>query len=366
MRLPILRLPALPPNSKPSSAVALLFIIIFLVFIVILFTGAGLAINDIRWVIIITGCASSLALLVCAVWNLYRQRALDYKSSLGNTFILVLSTIPLYTGLYAKLWYPLLNTDIVVSSTDSVNNIRWPSIAVFQRSDWSSQGDLIGNMSKCYLGWYNDTAPQCKTLDPKTFGNNTECTCHELWYNNDEVIDEFEWMGTTYRYMVFNSPPWFLCNTPTYLLSLQTFFNSLLDSSTTNPTLSIAAYDPTLGMQKAFETGYTRMSLINANGIVAVNLGLLYRHNGDGTAAYDYNLSLSSSPNQGIVCDTTSNSTYQYPCHTSLFIQVPSFDRTTLTTQKAMGWTDVIASAGSFFSITQFIAWFLSGQAFLP
>lgn len=44
-------------------------------------------------------------------------------------------------------------------------------------------------------------------------------------YNNDEVIEDFLWMNTTYRYVAFDSPSWLLCNTPTYMLLLQTFFN---------------------------------------------------------------------------------------------------------------------------------------------
>lgn len=100
----------------------------------------------------------------------------------------------------------------------------------------------------------------------------------------------------------------------------------------------IAIYDPTLGMQTAFELGYTRMNLLNANGIVAVNIGLILRDMGNGISAYDYSLSLASSPATDLVCDTSSSTTYKWPCHLSLFVQVPNFDRTTITTQKALSW----------------------------
>jgi hypothetical protein len=111
-----------------------------------------------------------------------------------------------------------------------------------------------------------------------------------------------------------------------------------VDSSTVNPSLFIAVYDPTLGLREAFETGYTRMSLINANGIVAVNIGLQVRQGLDGNSAYDYILGLSSSPTRDLVCDTSSATTYQYPCYVSLFVQIPNFDRTIITTTKAMEW----------------------------
>jgi hypothetical protein len=157
-----------------------------------------------------------------------------------------------------------------------------------------------------------------------------------------------------------------------------------VESSTVNPSLLIAVYDPTLGLQEAFETGYTRMNLINANGIVAVNIGLQVHQGLDGNSAYDYTLGLSSSPARDLVCDTSSATTYKYPCHLSLFVQIPNFDRTIISTMKVMEWLvsselspfikgtltvtpqDVAASAGAYFSFVQFVSWIVSAQAFIP
>ena len=100
----------------------------------------------------------------------------------------------------------------------------------------------------------------------------------------------------------------------------------------------IAVYDPILGMQKAFDIGYTRMNLVNANAIVAVNIGLQVRDEGNGISAYDYSLSLMSSPATDLVCDTSSAETYKWPCHMSLFVQIPNFDRSIITTEKSMTW----------------------------
>lgn len=112
----------------------------------------------------------------------------------------------------------------------------------------------------------------------------------------------------------------------------------MLDSSVTNPSLMIAVYDPVLGLQRAFDLGYTRMTLVNANGIIDVNLGLVLRDDGNGTSAYDYSLSLTSSPAIDLVCDTSSYTTYKWPCHLSLLIQIPNFDRTIIITTKATTW----------------------------
>ena len=193
-------------------------------------------------------------------------------------------------------------------------------------------------------------------------------------------------MNTTYRYIAFDSPPWLITNTPTYMLLLQTFFDCKLapytvlnralthspdnvtkafeDSSTWNPSLSLAVYDPALGMQKSFEQGYTRMRLINANGIVAVNVGLWMRQAPGYEPAYDYPLDISNSQAANITCDTSTNTTFQGACHVSLFITIPNFERTITTRQKQMGWSDVVASAGAYFSFVQFISWIISAQAF--
>jgi len=205
-------------------------------------------------------------------------------------------------------------------------------------------------------------------LRSSMFGNSTMCTCKEYWYNNDVVVEDFVWMNISYRYKVFDSPSWLIDQTPTYTLLLQTFFDynatkALDESSTTNPSLMIAVYDPILGMQKAFDLGYTRMYLVNANGIVAVNIGLQVRDEGNGISAYDYSLSLISTPATDLVCDTSSAETYKWPCHMSLFVQIPNFDRSIITTEKTMTWMDVASAAGGYFSFLQFLSWIISAQA---
>ena len=44
-----------------------------------------------------------------------------------------------------------------------------------------------------------------------------------------------------------------------------------------SPSLWIAVYDQALTFEEAFRYGYTRMTLIDANGVVAINLGINYK-----------------------------------------------------------------------------------------
>ncbi|OBT89657.1 hypothetical protein VE02_01793 [Pseudogymnoascus sp. 03VT05] len=72
------------------------------------------------------------------------------------------------------------------------------------------------------------------------------------------------------------------------------------------PSLWIAIYDPTLNLTSALENGYTRMVLINANGMTAINLGLNRRQAPYTSPAYDHQLSVSTIPAVGVDCGVTS------------------------------------------------------------
>lgn len=107
-----------------------------------------------------------------------------------------------------------------------------------------------------------------------------------------------------------------------------------------SPSLWIAIYDPTLNLQEALENGYTRMILVNANGMTAINLGLNYRQVFNASPAYDYDLSISTIPAMTLVCDLGSTTQpASGPCHISLFLQIPSFTRQMSLMSYAMSWT---------------------------
>ena len=103
-----------------------------------------------------------------------------------------------------------------------------------------------------------------------------------------------------------------------------------------NPTLIVGLYDPQLGMQEAFDKGYTTMNLVNANGIVSIIVGLVVKQTENNAPAYSYDLSLSSSPCTSLICD--SNDALWQPCYMSLYVQIPNFYRTIISTEKEMSW----------------------------
>jgi hypothetical protein len=61
-------------------------------------------------------------LFLCSVYSIINQYIGGhiYRANLGNTITIVLLTIPTFTILYARLWYPARSTEILTSSTDSV------------------------------------------------------------------------------------------------------------------------------------------------------------------------------------------------------------------------------------------------------
>jgi hypothetical protein len=112
-----------------------------------------------------------------------------------------------------------------------------------------------------------------------------------------------------------------------------------------------------LTVEEALANGYTRMVLINANGMTAINLGLERREALGHSPAYDYQLTISTIPSATLDCDTTAS------CFLTLVFQFPSFERQVLSQDIKLKWTDVAALAGSWFALFQLAGWILSGAA---
>lgn len=82
------------------------------------------------------------------------------------------------------------------------------------------------------------------------------------------------------------------------------------------------------------------MTLIDANGQTAINLGLRYRQAVDYSEAYDYEMMISSVPAQNVACEWNGGDEYPITaCFASLLIQYPTFDRRIIRRTHSMQWS---------------------------
>jgi hypothetical protein len=116
-------------------------------------------------------------------------------------------------------------------------------------------------------------------------------------------------------------------------------------------------HDPTLTVKEALQNGYTRMVLINANGMVAINLALEYREALGYAPAYDYQLTISTIPSTTLECEITAT------CFLTLVFQFPSFERQVLSQDVKLKLPEVASLAGAWFALFQLAGWILSGAA---
>ena len=202
-----------------------------------------------------------------------------------------------------------------ISDTPVQTEARFPAVTLFQRLDWSSQAQILPvSYAKCFLGWLEatGTTPMCKDLSQQALAPGQACNCSEDW--SSPVVEDFVWQKIVYRDLSFTPSAALIASTPTYIMTLQVFFNckvpylshvqqstySMPDNATFSlktssqeqaPSLYMAVYDPSLAMEDALQRGYSRMVLIGANGDSSVNLGLQYRQEMDYAPAYDYSVS---------------------------------------------------------------------------
>ena len=202
-----------------------------------------------------------------------------------------------------------------ISDTPVQTEARFPAVTLFQRLDWSSQAQILPvSYAKCFLGWLEatGTTPMCKDLSQQALVPGQACNCSEDW--SSPVVEDFVWQKIVYRYLSFTPSAALIASTPTYIMTLQVFFNckvpylshvqqstySMPDNATFSlrtssqeqaPSLYMAVYDPSLAMEDALQRGYSRMVLISANGDSSINLGLQYRQEMDYAPAYDYSVS---------------------------------------------------------------------------
>ncbi|RDW57818.1 hypothetical protein BP5796_12619 [Coleophoma crateriformis] len=248
------------------------------------------------------------------------KKEITKTANLRNTVLTVNITIPLMVGAYIWMWYPGQRQFKEFVNRDTVSAMKFPAVAVFQRLDFTGQANLLGTGSKCFLGWYIYSGPNCSSLTANEMTMESKCDCKEDWSTN--IPEGFVWYNTSFRYLLFQPTEDLISPQPTYLMMLQVFFNYNLTQATIDsgfgpqPSLSIAVFDPDLTLEEAMRNGYTSLVDINANAATSINLDIVRRQNTPGADAnYDYsNLVISSVPALDLVCNTATEGSW--PCVT--------------------------------------------------
>lgn len=96
-----------------------------------------------------------------------------------------------------------------------------------------------------------------------------------------------------------------------------------------------------LSLEESLEYGYTRLQLIDASSMVSISLNLRRMEMIGRESAYEYQLtSISSVPSKKLTCDLDNESEPYYgPCHVTLLIQFPTFEREVVSVQREMVWS---------------------------
>ncbi len=323
------------------------------------------------WFVGGVGGITSFSIIAFFIYDVRSQRNKSdrqYSSNLANTVLTVPITIAVLTGIYIGIWYAQRTGSSFDLKQDVVEEASYPALVLFQERGWWAQANLSAMGPKCFINRYDDTAPNCTQLNGQAIDDSDSCNCASLW--SQHVVENFQYRNRTYRYLEFRADERMICTRPTTLLWLQAPFDYNADKAEAqegfmpSPGLSLAIFDPKNNLSYALENNYTRMIDINALGSTSINLDLFYRINLDDTAAYDYKITLSSTPSLNLVCNTGSNGTqYSGPCATRILLRISSFHRTILQEKKGISWTKIVNSVGAWYSLVQFVSWVLSLSA---
>ncbi|KFY75442.1 hypothetical protein V499_04567 [Pseudogymnoascus sp. VKM F-103] len=311
-------------------------------------------------------------------------RGHQYNYNLGNTVLTLTISALVLPWLYYKFWYPNRTKSVIISDQDTVVRKRvlpFPHPLPARGLDFPSKPrrirarEMLSGLvrrKRARLqrrGARSNPLPMCWELGRESHG--FSMAQYQLSRPDTDVEfiyavqspDDADDSAGFFQLQVVPKPPSYQTITANRN-ETDDSSKALSDSSMLlSPSLWIAIYDPTLDLASALENGYTRMVLINANGLTAINLGLNRRQAPNTSPAYDYKLSVSTIPAAGVNCGATSTGSTA-PCHISLFLQFPSFDRQNSRLGVEMKWEEVVAAAGSWFSLFQIAGWIFSGLAF--
>ena len=118
----------------------------------------------------------------------------------------------------------------------------------------------------------------------------------------------------------------------------------------------------------AYTTGYGEYTLVNVDSTTTVTIDPVYIKYRNGTATYQYHVTLNRAPNVDSTCDVSgkikSPLDRYYPCSGLFLFRVQNFQSSVLYERRRLEWGDFGESVGAYFALIQAISWLLSALAF--
>lgn len=186
-----------------------------------------------------TGLSGSTASVLKIPGRVQSSRV--WTANVFNTVIIATITSIVIPFLFYFLWRPaILNTMTVINRDEIVTisksspfthdmsadkkaqpSAYYPSFAVLQNIDWSSQAQLtLDSSPKCFVGWMKDNLPACADVADDARG--AWCNCTANW---DETIEDFTWHDSRYKMLSWTTTADMVNMEPTVPILAQAFFN---------------------------------------------------------------------------------------------------------------------------------------------
>ncbi|KAH8732637.1 hypothetical protein GQ44DRAFT_667862 [Phaeosphaeriaceae sp. PMI808] len=323
-------------------------------------------------VILVNSILVGILTIVFAV-DLATKRNRNYEKNLANTVLTVLFTIVVLTTTYTKIWYHGLNDVVLRQETDYIHTPRFPAVAFFQGQD-SAQAEIVTGELKCSSGPRDDRAIQCSSLSIQEALKTPSCDCGDSWPSLETLNNRANtvlWLTKNTSYYAMVPYPTTISKGVGHFLEMQVFFKyNARDaysnaSLTPSPGIWMAIYDPSYDLIEMMVEGQLYTVQIDANSHTVVDIGLVYYTYLNKASNYKYltcsEVTVSTRQNLDLVCDVSKPDWYL--CHLTVELEIPSFLRRVVREEKRQDWSRVVADAGAYFALVQFLSWIASGMA---
>lgn len=222
--------------------------------------------------------------------------------------------------------------------------------------------NLIDQTWYCHVGERPPDAPSCSSMTEEQVLNARTCNCSDSWVQ--EILPHFSGPDDK-RVLKFQPKSNLALKDPQQFLTLQYYFNYNVTKESRPilryPNLWLLVYDPATDPFVAWKSGISPMTLMNAHGVTTLSVTINYIKPSNGDSFYKYDINVYTSPAMNLSCDVSGDLADYHDCPGTILVRFPQFNRTVVRTRRNMVWSDVVASAGSYFALSQLVSWLVSG-----